>query len=137
MNGRSENGSSSVVGESSRSLTLEHESSHEFRKSTLGFYYLKMAIRMLADYIEDLKTANMTIDDSVRSRIEEYEALLRELEEKRSREEPNSRTLLASADRVKLIPMIFDYQAALLSEALSDQSCSDPPHLLDSNSQVL
>lgn len=96
----------------------------ETGKKTLGSYYLKTAIRMLTDYIADLKTSHVSIDDSVQSRIEEYEALLRDLEEKQP-EQDDSKTILATQDRGKLISMLLDYQAVLLSEALADQAQLD------------
>jgi len=100
----------------------QQENPDESGRKTLGFYYLKTAIRMLTDYILDLKTSSVSIDASVQSRIEEYEALLHELEEKQRAQDADSKTLLATQDRGKLISMLLDYQAVLLSGALAEQA---------------
>jgi hypothetical protein len=94
--------------------------------SGLGFYDLDTAVRMLTDYINDLRKSNVSPDLSVQTKIQDYETLrdeLRdELEEGKQRDLDNSNNgrLLTPQESSKLILMLHDYQAVLQRLAIHE-----------------
>lgn len=90
-------------------------------------YHRGTAVRMLTDYLSDLKTLNMSRDDNLQSRVKEYETFLKDLNEANLRE-PNSQ--LPWQERSKLSSMLNDYQSAL-SSFLEEQEDLDVPGVDD------
>ena len=91
--------------------TPSSDSLHE-RKGRLSSYFVSTAVRMLTDYIKDLKKSNTSSDEGVQIKIVEYETLRDELDEACKQRQPDS-TLLTTQERGKLIQMLHDYQAVL------------------------
>jgi serine/threonine protein kinase len=94
----------------------------------LSSYHRGTAIRMLTDYLSDLTTLNISLDEDIQKRVEENRAFLIDLSEANQRE-PNSP--LTWQERAKLSLMLKDYQKAL-SAALEDQDDEeDAPDVTD------
>lgn len=98
------------------------------RLGPLHSYHRGTAVRMLTDYLSDLRTLNLSLDEDLRKRVEENQAFLKELREANERD-PNSP--LTWQERTKLSEMLKDYQSAVSALGELEDEDDDAPGVDD------
>ncbi|XP_024372021.1 uncharacterized protein [Physcomitrium patens] len=119
------------------SSSREHQESserrpRETRSGPLHSYHRGTAIRMLTDYIQDLRTLNTSLDENLQKQVEDYDSFLTELIGANQRD-PNS--ALTMLERSKLKSMLKDYQQAL--EELTDALDEEDRHVVRDDHELI